>query len=277
MIERTFKDIDEQQIFDADKQYFLTQLGWSDGLTWEALLRSKRILLISEAGSGKTHECREQARLLAAKGEAAFFVELASLASTHLRDLLGYEEETRFDLWLASRAEVATFFLDSYDELQLTRGSFRQALDRFVKGVQGHLGRVRVVITTRPLPFDGQLVRSKLPVPPQIKLQSTEEKEREFASMALGEHIPISSGQSNEEPIPEWRTVALMPLSNPQIVEFAEQKGVKNTAELLSDIERQNAFEFARRPQDLIELCADWQAGLQLRTHRQQGKVRTSP
>jgi len=92
MIERTFKDIDEQQIFDADKQSFLTQLGWSDGLTWEALLRSKRILLISEAGSGKTHECREQARLLAAKGEAAFFVELASLASTHLRDLLGYEE-----------------------------------------------------------------------------------------------------------------------------------------------------------------------------------------
>lgn len=270
MIERTFKDIDEQQIFDADKQYFLTQLGWSDGLTWEALLRSKRILLISEAGSGKTHECREQARLLAAKGEAAFFVELASLASTHLRDLLGYEEETRFDLWLASQAEVATFFLDSYDELQLTRGSFRQALDRFVKGVQGHLGRMRVVITTRPIPFDGQLVRSKLPIPPQIKLQSTEEKEREFASMALGEHIPISSGQLNEEPIPEWRTVALMPLSNPQIAEFAEQKGVKNTAELLSDIERQNAFEFARRPQDLIELCADWRAGLQLRTHRQQ-------
>ncbi|TNI25310.1 NACHT domain-containing protein [Aeromonas veronii] len=270
MIERTFKDIDEQQIFDADKQSFLTQLGWSDGLTWEALLRSKRILLISEAGSGKTHECREQARLLAAKGEAAFFVELASLASTHLRDLLGYEEEARFDLWLASQAEVATFFLDSYDELQLTRGSFRQALDRFVKGVQGHLGRVRVVITTRPIPFDGQLVRSKLPIPPQIKLQSTEEKEREFASMALGEHIPISSGQSNEDPIPEWRTVALMPLSNTQIVEFAEQKGVKNTAELLSDIERKNAFEFARRPQDLIELCADWRAGLQLRTHRQQ-------
>ncbi len=88
--------------------------------------------------------------------------------------------------------------------------------------------------------------------------------------MALGEHIPISSGQSNEDPIPEWRTVALMPLSNTQIVEFAEQKGVKNTAELLSDIERKNAFEFARRPQDLIELCADWRAGLQLRTHRQQ-------
>ncbi|WP_279475016.1 hypothetical protein [Aeromonas veronii] len=171
---------------------------------------------------------------------------------------------------LPRRLKLPPFFLDSYDELQLTRGSFRQALDRFVKGVQGHLGRVRVVITTRPIPFDAQLVRSKLPIPPQIKLQSTEKKEREFASMALGEHIPISSGQSNEDPIPEWRTVALMPLSNTQIVEFAEQKGVKNTAELLSDIERKNAFEFARRPQDLIELCADWRAGLQLRTHRQQ-------
>lgn len=242
MIERTFKDIDEQQIFDADKQNFLTQLGWSDGLTWEVLLRSKRILLISEAGSGKTHECREQACLLAAKGEAAFFVELASLASTHLRDLLGYEEETRFDLWLASQSEIATFFLDSIDELQLTRGSFRQALDRFVRGIENNLGRVRVVVTTRPIPFDMQLVRSKLPVPLQIKPRSTEEKEREFASMALGEHMPISSGQSNEKPIPDWRTVALMPLSNPQIAELAELKGVKNTAELLSDIERQNAF-----------------------------------
>ncbi|MGY4020540.1 NACHT domain-containing protein [Aeromonas sobria] len=270
MIERTFKDIDEKQIVDADKQHFLTQLGWSDGVTWEVLLRSKRILLISEAGSGKTHECREQARRLAANGEAAFFVELASLASTHLRDLLGYEEETRFDLWLASQSEIATFFLDSYDELQLTKGSFKQALDRFVKGIQSNLNRVRVVVTTRPIPFDGQLVCSKLPVPPQIKLPSTEEKEREFASMALGEHMLISSDQSNEESVPEWRTVALMPLSNPQIVEFAEQQGVKNTAELLSDIERQNAFEFARRPQDLIELCADWQAGFQLRTHRQQ-------
>ncbi|MBS4685978.1 ATP-binding protein [Aeromonas sobria] len=225
---------------------------------------------MSEAGSGKTHECREQARRLAANGEAAFFVELASLASTHLRDLLGYEEETRFDLWLASQSEIATFFLDSYDELQLTKGSFKQALDRFVKGIQSNLNRVRVVVTTRPIPFDGQLVCSKLPVPPQIKLPSTEEKEREFASMALGEHMLISSDQSNEESVPEWRTVALMPLSNPQIVEFAEQQGVKNTAELLSDIERQNAFEFARRPQDLIELCADWQAGFQLRTHRQQ-------
>ncbi|MGX5835310.1 NACHT domain-containing protein [Aeromonas piscicola] len=270
MIERTFKDIDEKQIVDADKQHFLTQLGWSDGVSWEALLRSKRILLISEAGSGKTHECREQARRLAANGEAAFFVELASLASTHLRDLLGYEEETRFDLWLASQSKIATFFLDSIDELQLTRGSFRQALDRFVRGIENNLGRVRVVVTTRPIPFDMQLVRSKLPVPLQIKPRLTEEKEREFASIALGEHMPISSCHSNEKPIPDWRTVALMPLSNPQIAEFAEQKGVKNTAELLSDIERQNAFEFARRPQDLIELCADWQAGFQLRTHRQQ-------
>lgn len=270
MIKRTFQDIDEEHLVDADKQHFLMQLGWSNGVTWEELLRSKRILLISEAGAGKTHECQQQAHRLMVNGEAAFFIELASLASSDLRDLLGYEEVTSFDIWLASQSEVATFFLDSYDELQLTRGSFRQALDRFVKGVQGNLGRVRVVITTRPIPFDGQLVRSKLPIPPQIKLQSTEEKEREFASMALGEHMPVSSGQSNEESIPEWRTVALMPLSNPQIAEFAGLQGVKNTAELLSDIERQNAFEFARRPQDLIELCADWRAGFQLRTHRQQ-------
>ncbi|PJG60796.1 ATP-binding protein [Aeromonas cavernicola] len=270
MIERIFQDIDEEQVVNADNPHFLIQLGWDDGASWDALLCSKRILLISEAGSGKTYECHKQASELAAKGDAAFYVELASLASRHLRDLLGYEEARRFDRWLASPSEVATFFLDSIDELQLTRGTFRQALDCFVRGIENNLNRVRVVVTTRPIPFDMQLIRSKLPVPSEIKHLTPEEREREFSNVAMGEHLIRQPDQANEKLTPDWRTVALMPLSNPQIVEFAEERGVKNRAELLNEIERQNAFEFARRPQDLIELCADWQPGSQLRTHCQQ-------
>ena len=61
MIERTFQNIPESKLSEADQQSFLVSLGWLGGTTWEDLLRSLRVLIISEAGAGKTYECREQA------------------------------------------------------------------------------------------------------------------------------------------------------------------------------------------------------------------------
>ncbi|EPM2907392.1 hypothetical protein ACTLKC_004296, partial [Pseudomonas aeruginosa] len=127
IIERTFKDIPDGKVNDADQQSFLVSLGWSRGYTWDDLLHSKRVLIISEAGAGKTYECRKQSERLWASGEPAFFVELAALATEDLRSLLDADEEARLDGWLASQSEVATFFLDSIDELKLTMGSFERA------------------------------------------------------------------------------------------------------------------------------------------------------
>ena len=134
MIERTFQNIPEGKLSEADQQSFLVSLGWSRGTTWEDLLRSRRVLMISEAGAGKTYECREQAQRLWDAGEPAFFVELAALAAGDLRSLLDDEEEARLDTWLSSQSDVATFFLDSIDELKLTLGSFEQALKCLKKG-----------------------------------------------------------------------------------------------------------------------------------------------
>ena len=74
MFERTFQNIPEGKLSEADQQSFLISLGWSSGTTWQDLLRSKRVLMISEAGAGKTYECREQAQQLWDTGEPAFFV-----------------------------------------------------------------------------------------------------------------------------------------------------------------------------------------------------------
>ena len=46
-------------------------LGWPSGTTWQDLLHSRRVLMISEAGAGKTHECSEKARFLRCAGEPA--------------------------------------------------------------------------------------------------------------------------------------------------------------------------------------------------------------
>jgi len=136
-IEKLKNDVQvpEGKLGEADKQPFLTSLGWSRGASWSDLPQSRRVPLISEAGAGKTFECRTQAHRLSAAGEAAFFVELAGLAKDELRALLEDEEEARLDAWLSSQSEVATFFLDSIDELQLSLGSFDPEVCRSQAGM----------------------------------------------------------------------------------------------------------------------------------------------
>ncbi|MEO0387031.1 MAG: hypothetical protein AAF281_05805 [Pseudomonadota bacterium] len=68
----------------------------------------------------------------------------------------------------------------------------------------------------------------------------------------------------------DWRSVALMPLSDEQIVDFCRNEAVSDPDLLFEDLRRRNALEFARRPQDLIELCADWREHKRIRTHRDQ-------
>ena len=133
-IERTFQDIQEGQLGEADQQSFLVGLGWSTGVTWEDLLRSKRVLMVGEAGTGKTHECRRQVELLRSAGKPAFFIELAALAAGELRSQLDDEEEACLDRWLSSQSDVATFFLDSIDELKLTLGFVRAGLEAAEEG-----------------------------------------------------------------------------------------------------------------------------------------------
>ncbi|MCJ7997028.1 ATP-binding protein [Rhizobium cremeum] len=263
-IQRVFQDIPADKKSEADQTAFLMDLGWHDGASWEDLLRSKRILVISEAGAGKTFECRAKQRELWASGDPAFYVELADLARTNLRDLLSHEEEVRFDAWHASQSDIATFFLDSIDELKLSLGSFEHALKRLAKAVAGQLGRIRVVITSRPIPIDEQLFRQILPVPDEPEDSPTG---KDFADVAMARQSQKSTGEKLAR---DWRNVALLPLSTAQIKQMAIAEGVDDPDALLADIRQRNAEEFVRRPQDLIELCADWRVHRRIRSHLDQ-------
>lgn len=265
-IQRTFQEIPEGKLTEADQQSISLDLGWSKGLDWQELLHSKRVLIISEAGAGKTYECRTQCQRLWDAGEPAFFLELATLAASDVRTMLSYEEEVRLDAWITSQSDIATFFLDSIDELKLSLGSFEQALKRLAKGISGQLSRARIVITTRPIPFDEQLVRRILPLP---LLRETEPSADAFAQIALQGRM--SRREEKQKNLPsEWRMVALMPFSDAQIAEFSAGQKVVDTQLLLEDLRRRNALEFARRPQDLIELCADWRDHKRIRFHAEQ-------
>lgn len=268
---RTFGDIPVDGIDDrTDIALMMETLGRSKSTTWDDALQSPRVLLISEAGMGKTHECKEQVRRLRADGHAAFFLELSQLASSpDLRSLMGHTDRELLAKWLSSQTDVATFFLDSVDELKLTLGSFEVALKRFEAGIEGQLSRARVVVTTRPVPFDGELVRTHLPVPPKPSITDKMTAEERFASFAMGELEKDSNNASQDEP-PDFRSVGLMPLSDEQVIELARAEGVVDADEFFADPEAQEALGFARRPQDIIELCADWKQNHRIGSHREQ-------
>jgi hypothetical protein len=263
-IERSFRDLSDAEVADIEQASLLARAAWRGSFGWDELLRSQRILIVSEAGAGKTYECRTQQERLSGAGDAAFFLDLATLATTSsVRDMLSAEEEQRLDEWLRSQSEVATFFLDSIDELNLTLGKFDQALKRLNKSLEGQLGRVRVVITTRPVPVDRALIEQYLLIPSTSEAEPTAE--------AFADAVMDRKKKPDEMPKTKaWRSVGLMPLSTTQMREFAILQNVSDPDALLDDIRLRDAEEFAQRPQDLIELCSDWREHQRIRTHRQQ-------
>ena len=153
-----FRDLSDAEVADIEKASVLARVGWTGSFGWDELLRSQRVLIMSEAGAGKTYECRAQQQKLWKAGEPAFFLDLATLAGSSVRDMLDGDEEKRLEAWLRFQSEIATFFLDSIDELKLILGKFDQALRRLNKALAGQLGRARIIITTRPVPVDRELI-----------------------------------------------------------------------------------------------------------------------
>ncbi|WDA41917.1 hypothetical protein [Erythrobacter sp. BLCC-B19] len=274
-VQRLFRDLDRTDIGDPEKLYALEALGLGGRLTWDDLLASSRVLLISAAGAGKTHECRETARRLFADGKAAFFLTLEGIATTELPLLFDAEQKARYRQWLADGHSEAHFFLDSADELLLSHGDFRLALRKLALAVDGQLHRARIVVTSRPIALDFDAFASELPVvepapPPNVvedpdanfrRLISGEDRKEQLqAKKVTGDH-DLQSG---------FRIVGLTPLSGEQIRQIAEQKQVKDITGLLAEIERKRAWEFARRPQELIEICAYWNEHQKLGTRFEQ-------
>jgi hypothetical protein len=262
-VKRSFRDLSDAEVGNMEQLSALARSGWRGNFGWDELLQSRRVLIVSEAGAGKTYECQAQQAKLWKAGDPAFFLDLATLAGSSVREMLGLAEEERLDAWLRSQSEVATFFLDSIDELKLTLGKFDQALIRLNKTLAGQLGRARIIITTRPVPIDRELIQRHLPVPASAEAAATA---KSFADMVMDR----GKKPASDDKVKVWRNVGLMPLSLEEIREFSVLQGVDDPDALVADIRLRDAEDFAQRPQDLIELCSDWREHHRVRTHRDQ-------
>ncbi len=217
---------------------------------------------MSEAQSGKSYECRARQETLWAEGKPAFLIELAAVAAQPWAELRSPEETERLDAWRLGSG-IATIVLDSVDELKLTQGSFRTALRNVANDLAGQMGRVRAVLTSRPLPVDRALFIKTFAAPTPTSALT----EDDFASLAMGEQ----KGSDADTAAPDIRTVALLPLSQSDIATIAVDRGVTDTDAFLEALTAASMMDFMKRPQDVIEAASAWvELHGQFGTHAQQ-------
>ncbi len=271
---RTFRDLSDEELKDPEVLLALAAFGWSKTVDWDELLKSHRIILLSEAGTGKTFECKKQAERLAQAGCPAFFVELVELAAKPLDQLLSPSDIRLLEAWRQGQFETAYFFLDSIDEMELSHGKFQVALRNLARAIDGRERFAKVVATSRPISIDFETFRKELPLPDAGEPITLVNPRNQFDAIVRGEtrkaRLEAAKPENRDNAPKPWRTVALMPLSNGQIDQILAVNGVTDGDALKAEIEKRRVWDFARRPQDLIEICAYWNRHKQLGNRAEQ-------
>jgi hypothetical protein len=224
-------------------------------LGWDELIQEHRVVLLAEAGSGKTEEIRHIARCLRAEGRAAFFLRLEHVVQCFE---FAFEEGSfvEFLNWI-STDEEGWLLLDSVDEARLKAPSdFDLAIRKLGTLLTSARQRAHVLITSRASAWryktDLALCTKHLPFTrPAAPLRVNKD--------ARGNEVVIPpDGTTKEKEDPEFKIVALDDLSTAQIRIFATANGISDTEAFLDAIERADAWSFTTRPQDLEELIEFW-------------------
>ena len=287
-LKRRFRDLRDSELAqdELDDPGVLASLDeWGLGRTfgWDELLEHPRVVILAEAGAGKSREMMEQAKRRVEEHQYAFFVPLESLDRDPMTNLLEPARERALEAWKTGMNEPAWFFLDAVDELKLTNGKLDRALLRLAREIDGHLGRARVVVSCRPSDWrpslDLKTIHDRLPVP-EIAKEIVEQEPKEIFLEALrpaaAEPTKIGQLTPSEPETPAIWTVAMLPMNGEQIKRFAEHYNLIDTAAFVEAIERENAWDFARRPLDLADLAASWRDSGRLGTRAEQHDANAS-
>ena len=224
--------------------------------SWDDLLEKKRVVILAEAGAGKTEEMRAACRSIRKAGGISFFIRLEHLVAAFD---CSFDEgnANEFDAWLQS-PDKAWIFLDSVDEARLQGPQdFERAIRMFASKIESAGTRSHIYISARESEWrpiaDLKLVRNKLGLPTNEQ-EANSETEVELQDGHSRTAREIES--SNEINSPEFFSIC--DLSESEITQFAEMSGAKNASVFVEQIARYDAMKFASRPQDLIELIEFW-------------------
>ncbi|MDW9476928.1 hypothetical protein GOA69_32430 [Sinorhizobium meliloti] len=257
-LDRTFHELSRSGGVSDDVD---TVRGFQIGkpIPWATLLESFRVVILSEAGTGKTREIRNAAQILRAQGKAAFFLRLEHIAND-FED--AFESETgtseEFEAWLASNEE-GWLLLDSVDEARLRDpGDFERAIRKMGRLVRAAQARTHVIITGRASAWRAKTdLDTCLKAFPPPSNATREQRPQNLDTESETDEI-VHTDTRKTETKPSFLVVSLDDLSAAQVRKFATAKGVEDTQAFLAAIERSDAYSFTSRPEDLSELTQFW-------------------
>lgn len=253
------------------------QYSGSGAVDWDTLLRHARVCLLAEAGSGKTRELRAKAAELMTEGRFAVFAPLEALDREPLSTVLSSADETALAAWLADGHATGWFFLDAVDELKLTEGVLERALRRLAKSITGSAHRARIIVSSRPLDWrakaDRETFLAELPEPAPDVVRPPDPDEALIAAIraetGMGQSLRADDEEASSSET-KFVAVALTPLDRDQVSAFARGEGLDDPAPFVSALDEHRAWDFARRPMDLIDLVANWTTNGELGSRQDQ-------
>lgn len=260
-LQRTFHDL-PKQANESDDIDFSQWLPVDKRLRWPDLIKEYRLVILSEAGSGKTSEIRNSANTLRKQGKAAFFLRLEHI-SKDFEDAFEVGTHEAFAAWLAS-SEEGWFFLDSVDEARLKNPrDFELAIRKLSNKISTAKDRTHIVITGRTTAWrpktDLDNCNYCFPYTPT----ATSGRDPQVNNIASEEAIQpdgsvLTETDSKKENDSFFRIVALDDLASDQIAVFVKARGIIDSKAFLDAVERADAWSFTSRPQDLDELTEFW-------------------
>lgn len=145
-LDRRFVECRTDETSDPD---LIARFGHNEGtLGWDDLISRRRVVLLAEAGSGKTTEMQAQARQQANRGRLAFYAKLEDVGRLGLETALKVSDRTLLADWRASDQD-AWFFIDSVDEAKDAGVKLPTALRAIAHAISGAERRAHVILSGR--------------------------------------------------------------------------------------------------------------------------------
>ncbi len=252
-LNRQFSNWDEINNGDPELYQYLDQTRHA--LDWAALLERRRVVILAEAGSGKSTEFKEQCRLAVARGEFGFFATVRETAERGFDAALGRTNAAAYKSWRESNKR-AWIFLDSVDEAKVRDVLFQDALNVLADSIAGCESRAHIFISGRHSDWefrrDLTTLNSTLPIPAEgDKREPIDPNELVINT--------IRRVKQEDPPEPEKPMVVVMlPLNHERILQFARSSDVADADVFHEAMESNNLLSFARRPLDLQWLVGHW-------------------
>ncbi|TSD87551.1 ATP-binding protein [Mycobacterium sp. KBS0706] len=261
-LDRRFGVPGEYDLDDGSVQAWLRSYG---SKSWDDVLKNRFVVILGNAGVGKSTEMQAQARRLRASGGHAVYAEFHSMAEeSDFEHSLDAANGDAFRRWRHS-GQSATFFLDAVDEARAaSSAAFMKSLRSFVRSVKGAGENIRIVFSSRPTGWEDdedieRLQATLSSLVPNFQLavgdEVTGEPDPDDPSTMTAIRTAVDGATNGAIPI---ATFALFPLDDRQVRLLTPVFGVTDLESFMRALATHDVQFLAERPRDVEWLAEYW-------------------